>query len=124
MPHPSYNLVATVAYYKSCLVDARLKLPSLSGPLISPPVMIIGQAKDSFIPGNLVAGQYCLIAKLLRLESYLPRGNTIRWPRGPSPIWLDRLIPFLGQYPDQMFAAFVFRGLSFGFHIGFDRQAT
>ena len=25
MSHSSYNLVATVAYYKSCLVDARLK---------------------------------------------------------------------------------------------------
>lgn len=83
-----------------------------------------GTPSDSFPPGNVFAGQYRFMSKLLKLESCTPKADIIRWPRGPTPVRIDRLIPFLAQHPDQVFAAFVFRGLSFGFHVGFNRQST
>ena len=43
------------------------------------------------------------------------------WPRGPSPIWLPALLPFIQCHPDQDFAAYIFQGLSQGFRIGFNR---
>lgn len=82
------------------------------------------QVRESFPPGNVFTGQYRFISKLLKLERLTPRVSHVRWPRGPTPIKIDRLTPFLAQHPDQVFAAFVFRGLSFGFRIGFDRQLT
>ena len=98
---------------------------ALVGPFSSLPSEVVGQHPASFPPGNVIAGQYRFILKLLRLESCYPKSQDhARWPRGPTPIRTDRLIPFLAQHPDQVFAAFVFRGLSFGFRIGFDRQAS
>ena len=81
--------------------------------------------QDSFPPGNVIGNQYRFISKLLKLERCTPKvQQMVQWPRGPTPILIDRLIPFMAHHPDQVFAAFIFRGLSFGFRIGFDRQST
>ena len=60
---------------------------------------------------------------LLALESYRPVYSPPWCSRGPSPIILDRLQPYLQQHPDTRFASYIQRGLRDGFRIGFSRSS-
>ena len=74
--------------------------------------------------GNIREGCYRYIGDLLCLDSYIPVEQQIQWPRGPTPMQLDNLSPYLSCHPDQSFASYIRRGFVEGFRIGFDRSAV
>ena len=71
---------------------------------------------------GIVSGQYRYIDDLHGLEgnqAYTPFPHFIR---GPTPVIVSALLPFMHQHPDQQFARYIWNGLCHGFHIGFDRH--
>ena len=73
---------------------------------------------------GIIGGRYRYIEDLLALDSCRPLQSDLVpiWPRGPTPVSLPVLLPYLKCHPDQQLAAFVYNGLGHGFRIGFDRQ--
>ena len=59
---------------------------------------------------------------LAKLDAYTDPDNSLTWPVCPSPIRLVNWVPFLQSHPDKAFTAFMHRGLSEGFRVGFNRQ--
>lgn len=73
---------------------------------------------------GVVRGRYVYTPDLLMLESHRPTSSPCWCSRGPSPLSLDRLQPYLHCHPDRQFASYVFHGLRDGFHIGFSHQSS
>ena len=71
---------------------------------------------------NLVDGHYIYMEDLARLNAYTDPDYSLTWPVCPSPIRLENWVPFLQSHPDKAFAAFIHKGLSEGFRVGFNRQ--
>ena len=72
---------------------------------------------------NVYQGAYRYILDLLALEQCVP-SPTISCPLGPTPIRVDRLARILSSHPDPCFSAFILRGFSKGFHLGFDKSCV
>ena len=81
-----------------------------------------------FVGGtNIADGRYAYTEDLLALEatsvrSKLPNPSSVLAVTGFLP--LEEWSPFLDRHPDPRFAAFLRRGLTHGFRIGFDRTCT
>ncbi len=69
---------------------------------------------------------YRYLQSLLRLESMRPPPGTPTpsWTRGPTPVAYQRLSQLLASHPDPQFTAFIQRGISSGFRIGFNRRSN
>lgn len=82
------------------------------------------ESSTSFPPANIFGGSYRYTGDLLRLESCLPQSTSSpsSWVRGPSPVDVEQLVSFLSCHPDRVFSAFILRGMTQGFRIGFDRS--
>ena len=75
---------------------------------------------------GIVNGHYRYTQDLLSIESKHV-GRTIpssAGVRGPAPLNLEALAVYLHCHPDQQFAAYLYRGLAYGFHIGFDHTCV
>ena len=70
---------------------------------------------------GVVDSHYRYTQDLLALESCTPHISPNWCIRGPSPLRLNLLAPYLSRHPDPRFAEYVAHGLSYGFHIGFSR---
>ena len=68
---------------------------------------------------GIVATHYRYMQDLLELESNRSTTPSFQCIPGPSPLKLHLLQAYASRHPDQQFAAYVLRGLSNGFHIGF-----
>ena len=66
---------------------------------------------------GIQSGCYRFTRDLLQLASL---GASMDWARGPSPITMDILFPYLRMHPNQSFAEYICNGLQQGFCIGFD----
>ena len=73
---------------------------------------------------GIVGSNYRYTEDLLALDRYRPQHPVITWPRGPTPIWVTALLPYMRLHPDQRFAEYVFNGLCFGFRIGHDSHSS
>ena len=69
-------------------------------------------------------GKYHYTEELLALDRQQPLNTVITWPRGPTPVILPALLPYMQLHPDQKFAAYVHDGLLHGFRIGFNSQSA
>ena len=72
---------------------------------------------------GIVNGRYRYIQDLIQIES---KGAPLPPPgysRGPSPLNITVMSAYLHSYPDQQFAGYIYRGLQYGFHIGFDHSS-
>lgn len=76
----------------------------------------------SFPPANVFRGMYRYTRDLLQLDSCHPQSVLSLQSCSPSPIVIDQLSYFLSSHPDVTFAAFIMRGMTHGFRIGFDRS--
>ena len=95
----------------------------------TPPVgLMVGPVQPlggySLPAGNVFAGRYRYIGDLMALESCVPPTQPIQWPRGPTPVFIDRLLPYLSSHPDRLFVQYIHSGFTCGFHIGFDRHGS
>ena len=70
------------------------------------------------------SNRYTYMASLRRLSctTSISPPSPIPWPECPTPVNIGRLAGYLHSHPDQEFAQFVLRGLSRGFHVGFNLQ--
>ena len=59
---------------------------------------------------------------LRELEKCTDDGDPIVWPTCPSPVHVAGWGEYIRAHPDQDFGSYIYRGLSTGFHIGFDRR--
>lgn len=75
---------------------------------------------ESFPPANVFHGGYRYIRDLQQLQACQSSGASPTWVRGPSPVASEILASYLSCHPDRAFAAFILRGLTEGFRIGFD----
>ena len=66
-------------------------------------------------------GRYRYLENLLALDRCRPLHPAASWDLGPTPILVTALLPFITRHPDQVFAAFVFNGITRGFRIGYDQ---
>ena len=73
---------------------------------------------------GIIKGEYKYMFDLLELERQLPTTHPVTWPPLQSPLVLDVLMQSLKLHPDPRFAAFIYRGLTQGFHIGFNRSSV
>ena len=48
----------------------------------------------------------------------------MQWPQYQTPVQVERLLPFLACHPDQLFAAYIYNGLTQGFRVGFNSNTT
>lgn len=71
---------------------------------------------------NIVNGCYRYIGDLLQLTAASSSHPGHGWPIYHTPIHMERLHPFLISHPDKTFAAFMYKGLTTGFRIGFSRH--
>ena len=69
---------------------------------------------------GIQSGCYRFTRDLLQLSSLGSPSPSMDWARGPSPITMDVLFPYLRMHPDQSFAEYIYNGLEQGFRIGFD----
>ncbi len=72
---------------------------------------------------GIIGNRYLYVEDLLLLDSYRPPPRPCQFSRGPSPINLHLLYTYFRCHPDQVFAAYIFRGLRDGFRIGFAHSA-
>ena len=73
---------------------------------------------------NIVDGHYRYMLDLEQLE-FAPRSCTappLLASRGPTPLNVDSCMQYLLSYPDQRLSAYIYFGLSRGFHIGFNHN--
>ena len=73
---------------------------------------------------GIIKGEYKYMFDLLELERQLPTTHPVTWPPLRSPLVLDVLMQSLKLHPDLRFAAFIYRGLTQGFRIGFNRSSV
>ena len=66
---------------------------------------------------GIIKGEYKYMFDLLELERQLPTTHPVTWP---PPV----LMQSLKLQPDPQFAAFIYRGLTQGFRIGFNRSSV
>ena len=78
---------------------------------------------------GIVRGRYRFLSDLQALDSCRPpayesalSSQPLPLVRGPSPLNLFALYPYLSSHPDQEFSAYIYNGLQHGFRIGFDRN--
>ena len=78
------------------------------------------------LPGNwsrqlmgITAGRYRYLQDLLHLESSSCGSIPHLWSRGPTPLSVQAFARHLQSHPDQQFSAFILRGLSYGFRVGY-----
>ena len=67
---------------------------------------------------NIYQGAYCYTLDLLALEQCVPSSSV----SCPTPVKADCLAHTLSSYPDSHFSAFIHRGFSEEFHLGFDKS--
>ena len=60
--------------------------------------------------GDVFAGRYSYIGDLMTLESCVPPTQPIQWPRGLTPVFIDRLLPYLSFHPDRLFVQYIHSG--------------
>ena len=72
---------------------------------------------------GIVEGRYRYMTDLLALQ-IPPLTSTLACVRGPSPIFLNRLLPYLARYPDVAFSSYIENGLRHGFRIGFNHESV
>ena len=73
---------------------------------------------------NVRGGRYIYTEELLALEALSRGGGTEDTPNPvANPLPLDQWSRYLASHPDGAFAAFLRRGFSGGFRIGFDRSS-
>ena len=73
---------------------------------------------------NIINGQYRYMNDLQRLQVTSATDLCHSWPTYHTPIHIDRLAPFLESHPDRSFAAYIHKGLSTGFRVGFNQLST
>ena len=73
---------------------------------------------------GIINGRYRYLQDLSSLASYSHAPRPLFLCRGPTPIHLNSLLPFLHRHPDQAYAKFIFYGIQNGFHVGFDRSKS
>ena len=73
---------------------------------------------------GIVSGKYRYMDDLLALDSCRPAAPCLMWPKGPSPVILPALMPFMWRHPDQQFASYVYNGLLHGFRVGFNMSSV
>ena len=71
---------------------------------------------------NIICGRYRYVEELCQLSATTSPSPHQSWPTYQSPIKLDHLAPFLASHPDQVLAAYIRIGLTFGFRIGYSRD--
>ena len=59
---------------------------------------------------------------LRELEKCTDDGDPIVWPTCSSPVHVAGWCEYIRPHPDQDFGSYIYRGLSTGFRIGFDRR--
>ena len=105
------------SWYKCCILHLPIGVNPASG----------RPAPDSQISlktANIIAGRYVYAEDLTKLEKCTDRDFLDSWPICPSPIRLAGWMEFVIAHPDHRFASYIYSGLTSGFCIGFDRQAT
>ncbi len=70
---------------------------------------------------GVVEGKYHYLEDLFTLEGHHPPSPVVEWPRGPTPIIAQAFTHYTCHHPDQRFAQYILKGISQGFHIGFDK---
>lgn len=68
-------------------------------------------------------GQYRYLQDLLQLEAATHQRSHVSWPRGPTPLSAPAFARHLATHPDQNFAAYIMRGISLGFRVGYSGDA-
>ena len=68
---------------------------------------------------GITAGHYRYLRDLLELEFSSCRSMPQLWSRGPTPLSVQAFARYLQSHPDQQFTAFILRGLSYGFRVGY-----
>lgn len=72
---------------------------------------------------GIVNGRYRYIQDLLDLE-FQHHDIPPAWcTRGPSPLRLDLLETYMCHHPDVQFAAYMYCGLTYGFHVSFSHAS-
>jgi hypothetical protein len=71
---------------------------------------------------GIEGGHYRYLNNLLALDRCRPSHPSAEGCRGPTPILVEALLPFICRHPDQLFAAFIHNGTTGGFQIGYDRS--
>ena len=68
---------------------------------------------------GIVARHYRYLDDLLQLEATSALSPSCSWPRGPTPLSVEAFAHHLRSHPDQQFAAFILRRVSFRFWVGY-----
>ena len=68
---------------------------------------------------GIVAGHYRYLDDLLQLEATSALSPSCSWPRGPTPLSVEAFAHHLRSHPDQQFASFILRRVSFRFRVGY-----
>ena len=71
---------------------------------------------------NIRSGRYVYMEDLRELEKCTDDGDLMVWPTCPSPVHVAGWGEYIRAHPDQDFGSYIYRGLSTGFCIGFDRR--
>jgi hypothetical protein len=66
--------------------------------------------------------RYLYLENLLALDRCCPLHPAASWDLGSNPFLDTALLPFITRHRDQVFAAFVFNGITRGFRIGNDQS--
>ena len=73
---------------------------------------------------NIIAGRYAYTEDLLMLDNCVDTGAPPTWPPAPTPLRLTNWQEFIVAHPDRRYAEYIYRGLSSGFRIGFNRESV
>ena len=68
---------------------------------------------------GIVGGCYRYMQDLIDINSCRPRVANHSLVRGPTPLKLTALLPYLNRHPDPRYASYVYYGILHGFRIGF-----